>query len=228
MNSTYDNLDDILIFDDIISSEYQDWLLKTVDNKELLWARSDSIVSQDPKLHNDSRNGFANVRSLYYIEDGGLDLITMEEYGEIRAKDIPLLNCFFPLLLKFVRPLNIKTLMRLRLRVTPAMGTNQIQLPHIDLFYPNSWNIIYYLNDTDGDTVIYDERSGDRNEMDLILSKNIWNIKKRVTPKKGRAVAFKGDLFHSSSYSKDKSRFIVNINVCENLTKPAENMLKYV
>ena len=55
------------------------------------------------------------------------------------------------------------------------------------------------------------------------LSKNIWNIKKRVTPKKGRAVAFKSDLFHSSSYSKDKSRFIVNINVCENLIKPAEH-----
>ena len=222
---TYNNLDDIVIFDNIISTEYQDWLLKLVDSREMLWNRSDAIVTTDSKFHNDSRNGFANTRSLY---QGKLDLTTMDEHGETETKETSLLNCFFPLLFQFVQPLNIKFLMRMRVRVTPAMGTNQIQLPHIDCLTSNTWNIIYYLNDTDGDTVIYNERSKDLNESKLILSKDVWTIKNRVTPKKGRAVAFKGDLFHSSSHSKYEPRFIVNINVCENSTEPVKNMLKYI
>mgnify|MGYP001315877804 FL=1 len=222
---TYNNLDDIVIFDNIISTEYQDWLLKLVDSREMLWNRSDAIVTKDLKFHNDSRNGFANTRSLY---QGKLDLTTMDEHGETETKETSLLNCFFPLLFQFVQPLNIKFLMRMRVRVTPAMGTNQIQLPHIDCLTSNTWNIIYYLNDTDGDTVIYNERSKDLNESKLILSKDVWTIKNRVTPKKGRAVAFKGDLFHSSSHSKYEPRFIVNINVCENSTEPVKNMLKYI
>ena len=224
MRSTYDTLDDILVFDDFIPLEYQDWLLKLVDNREMLWTRADTVVTLDSKFRNDNRNGFANLRTLY---EGMLDLTTMEEY-EVGIKETSLLNCFFPLLFRFIQPLNVKFLMRMRVRVTPAMGTNQIQLPHIDCLTSNTWNIIYYLNDTDGDTVIYNERSNDLNESKSILTKDVWTVKDRITPKKGRIVAFKGDLFHSSSYSKDKSRFIVNINVCENLTEPEKNILKYV
>lgn len=48
-----------------------------------------------------------------------------------------------------------------------------------------------------------------------MVSKDTWTEKQRVTPKKGRAVAFKGDLFHSSSYPTKEPRLVVNINVSE-------------
>ena len=229
MKSTYDNLDDIIVFDDIIPPVYQDWLFNLIDRPSFLWSRCDAVVNENPKFLNDKRNGFANVCSLYHTE-GVLDLMTMEEQGDVKSKDTLLLNCFFPLLLQFIKPLNVKFLMRVRVRATPAMEENIIQLPHIDYLTPNTWNIVYYLNDTDGDTVIYNERSSDPHECESLLLKDVWTIKQRVSPKKGRAVAFKGDLFHSSSYSKDKSRFIVNINVCESFKKSekySQNMLKF-
>jgi hypothetical protein len=88
-------------------------------------------------------------------------------------------------------------------------------MPHIDSYVPNSWNVIYYLNDTDGDTIIYNERTQDAFEYPAMVDKDAWTEKQRITPKKGRAVAFKGDLFHSSSYSTLNPRLVVNINVSE-------------
>ena len=85
---------------------------------------------------------------------------------------------------------------RIKIKATPAMGTNQIQLPHTDQLTPNSWNVIYYFNDTDGDTIIYNERTNNIDQRNHLLSKDLWTIKQRVSPKKGRAVAFKGDMFH--------------------------------
>ena len=145
-------------------------------------------------------------------------------YGDDEIYHVKILNCIFPLIFEFIEPLNINFMTRIKIKATPAMGINQIQLPHIDQFTPNSWNIIYYFNDTDGDTVIYNERAKSVDQMEYLLSKDVWTIKQRVSPKKGRAVAFKSDLFHSASCSKNKPRFILNINLSE---KVNQNFIKY-
>ena len=224
MKSTYDSLEDIIIFDNFISPSYQDWLFDTVNSKSFLWSRDDNSVSHIIEDFNDKRNGFANVCNLFV---GKLDLKAFE-CKDVKYENAILLNCFFPLIFEFIEPLNINFLTRIKIKATPAMGINQIQLPHIDQFYPNSWNIIYYFNDTDGDTVIYNERANSVDQERFLLSKDVWTIKQRVSPKKGRAVAFKGDLFHSASYPKDKSRFILNINLSENYEEEvSQNFLEY-
>ena len=68
---------------------------------------------------------------------------------------------------------------------------------------------IYYVNDSDGDTIIYNEK-----EKFEDLSK--YTIKERISPKKGRIVLFSGEWVHSASipsYNHPK-RIIINYNVC--------------
>jgi len=224
MKSTYDNLEDIMVFDNIISPAYQDWLYNIVNSNSFLWNRQDITVIDEEKYLNDKRNGFANIHNLF---EGELDLKTFN-CKDVIHHNIKIINCFFPLLFEFIEPLNINFISRIRIKAYPAIGTNQIQLPHVDQVTPNTWNVIYYFNDTDGDTVIYNERAKSVDQMEYLLSKDVWTIKQRVSPKKGRAVAFKGDLMHSASYPKNKSRFILNINLSENPeSEVSQNCLKY-
>ena len=227
MKSTYDSLEDIIVFDDVISLAYQDWLLKKVDSPSFNWRRSDQAVNTSAKFFGDTRNGFMNTCPIFV---GNFNLITFEEESRENNFHHPdgLLNCFFPLLLEFAEPLGVKSLKRMRINAIPAMGNNDIRFPHVDYIRPNFWNVIYYFNDTDGDTVIYNERSNSVDQHDFLLSKDVWTIKQRVSPKKGRAVAFKGDLFHSASCPKNKSRLVLNINFSEKCgDEVSQNFLKY-
>ena len=230
MKSTYDSLEDIIIFDNLISPAYQDWLFNMVNSDAFLWTRDDTSVSHNIEYLNDKRNGFADICFLF---QGKMDLTSFKFFRHHLYEDggihhIKILNCIFPLIFEFIEPLNVNLMSRIKIKATPVMGTNQIQLPHIDQVTPNSWNIIYYFNDTDGDTVIYNERAKSEDQKNFLLSKDVWTIKQRVSPKKGRAVAFKGDLFHSASYPKDKSRFILNINLSENCEgEVSQNFFKY-
>ncbi len=224
MKSTYDSLEDIIIFDNLISPAYQDWLYNIVSSHSFLWNRQDITVIDEEKYLNDKRNGFANICCLF---EGKFDLISFK-CGDDEIHNKKLIDCFFPLIFEFIEKLNVNSMSRIRIKAYPAIGTNQIQLPHVDQLTPNTWNVIYYFNDSDGDTVIYNERSKSVDQMEYLLSKDVWTIKQRVSPKKGRAVAFKGDLFHSASYPKYKSRFILNINLSENYErKVSQNFLEY-
>ena len=107
-------------------------------------------------------------------------------------------------------------LMRMRINCVPAMFNNVTQLPHIDSYVPDSWNVIYYMDDSDGDTVIYNERTLNDYDYNKYLKEDNFTEKVRVTPKKGRAVAFKGDLFHASTTPSKTWRPVVNINISLN------------
>jgi hypothetical protein len=76
-------------------------------------------------------------------------------------------------------------------------------IPHTDAGSNNYKTLLYYVNDSDGDTIIFNESES---------SKEL-TIKERITPKKGRMVLFNGDLLHASSNPiKNDLRCVVNIN----------------
>ena len=72
---------------------------------------------------------------------------------------------------------------RLRWGMTTTLNKIHKHDPHIDMLLPHKV-ILFYLNDSDGDTYFYD------NEHKIIDS---------VTPKENRAVLFDGSILHSSS-----------------------------
>lgn len=75
--------------------------------------------------------------------------------------------------------------------------------PHTDSSSVPGESLLYYVNDSDGDTFLFNEKRGN-NFDDLSLNK-------RISPKKGRSLYFDSDYFHASSCPK-KSNFRVVIN----------------
>lgn len=81
--------------------------------------------------------------------------------------------------------------------------------PHVDSTNKDMWSMIIYMNDSDGDTIFFKERYDG-------TTKEQATIDKRITPEKGKAVIFKGDIFHASSNPiVNKKRIVLNVNfVC--------------
>lgn len=107
-------------------------------------------------------------------------------------------------------------LVRGRLFLQLPIDENQIGEYHVD-FQQDHYTMIYYVNDTDGDTVF--SRYNDKDfpseltekEKFSIVNKDLW-VEKRVTPKKGRCVIFDGRIYHASSTPTIDDRFVLNYN----------------
>jgi hypothetical protein len=98
--------------------------------------------------------------------------------------------------------LNLKNILRIKsnLQTQHSCNTeNTINYPHVDFDNIPHYVLIYYVNDSDGDTILIDEN---------------FNIFKRITPKKGNFLLFDGKILHTGSHPiKSNSRVIININL---------------
>ena len=90
---------------------------------------------------------------------------------------------------------------------------NRQDRPHIDQPNPH-YAAIYYVNDADGDTYIYDKQYNPN--VDPAYFPNVdpssLPVLKRISPKKGRLVIFNGLYYHSSSQPEHTARCIINFN----------------
>ena len=98
---------------------------------------------------------------------------------------------------------------------TRTPNKEYIHAPHVDFKYdyPHIACIIY-MNDSDGDTIIFNETSENYSTEKLDkTSIDDLTIKKRVQPKKGRVLLFDGSLIHTgcSPYN-NKNRILLNSN----------------
>ena len=76
--------------------------------------------------------------------------------------------------------------------------------PHIN-FHEKHFSMIYYVSDSDGDTIIYNEKEKSKS----------YTIKERVSPKQGRVVLFDGALFHTDEEPKEGRRCIVRYDLVD-------------
>lgn len=109
--------------------------------------------------------------------------------------------------------ITIDRLLRVRIRKTlqfPTHKKDNHNMPHTD--FPNEqkyYSLIYYPEDTDGDTVFFKGNKQSKEYSNMINSINGELV--RVQPKKGRFIFFDGSVIHSGnnpiSYNK---RVVVN------------------
>ena len=85
----------------------------------------------------------------------------------------------------------------------PIKERGEPDLPHIDIMDKNHIVGLYYVVDSDGDTIIYNERKESKT----------YTIKQKVTPKQGRIVIFDGGLYHTAEQPLNNTRCIVNYNI---------------
>lgn len=81
---------------------------------------------------------------------------------------------------------------------TPIVDDDRVGTPHVDRQTPH-FVCLYYVNDSDGDTVFFEDENSD-------------NIIHRVSPKKNRAILFKGHLYHAATWPSKSPRCTININ----------------
>ena len=109
---------------------------------------------------------------------------------------------------KKLRPVQVRSFLQLSLN-KKFLGKEKIDTPHIDLDIPHTV-YLYYVNDCDGDTVLYNYKSKDKK--DIPIFEDIKELK-RITPKQGRVVVFDGRYWHTAEQPTKGTRTIVNFDM---------------
>ena len=116
-------------------------------------------------------------------------------------------HLFLPMLKKVCRTMNIKNINVLQgrsfLQFPLNLKDRSVDTPHIDIYDKEHLVALYYVCDSDGDTIIYNERE----------ELGTYTIKQKVTPKQGRMVLFDGSLYHTAEQPLNNVRCVVNYNL---------------
>lgn len=86
--------------------------------------------------------------------------------------------------------------------------------PHVDFYEPHNV-ALYYVNDSDGDTVVFNETSDEVGiqQSARYANENRFTELKRISPRKGRMVFFDGRRYHASMHPRvHQSRIVVTFN----------------
>jgi hypothetical protein len=111
---------------------------------------------------------------------------------------------------------NVDELIRIRCSVTEIGHDHFVGGPHVDTNTPHM-TALFYLNDSDGDTIMYKEKYDPSKGVDQYeyYEKYIKTptVEKTVTPEKNKMFWFDGLQYHSSNSPTNTSkRFIINVN----------------
>jgi hypothetical protein len=187
-----------------IANQIEEFLLVGETLGRIPWYCCQNTVSKEQQERYKKQFKFSSKIADYDIVEKYFFNISAFSYNEKQSKAevcaYPILDQIKPLqdyiaLSVFNSPIKL-----MRLYINMFLHTNiknAIAHPHIDSNFENSVSCIYYVNDSTGDTVIFDD--------DL-------NVMEKITPKKGTGVIFNSNLLHAGCYPNDENtpRVIIN------------------
>ena len=166
------------------------------DNKDILWhaLKSTTDISQYPKI--DSNITISEDEQ--YVHAASFNDTKMSDIHDI-GKDI---------LQTFAKKhgIEVKEVLRIKANILNKTDKqNHIHPPHVDMTIPHMV-LLYYVNDSDGDTIIFHQKHS--SDQDPVLTVN-----RSISPKAGSAIMFDGLTYHSSSSPQyTEERIVININ----------------
>lgn len=131
--------------------------------------------------------------------------------GEHSRDDI--FNLMLPLVYQIPAStgLAINKLHRMRLGLLLNNKKSDHDEPHVDYDFPH-YTACYYLNDSEGDTVIFDQQFEEDEEGNVGIHE-VYTIKHRCSPEKGKICIFDGSHYHASSKpTRDIPRVVLTLN----------------
>ena len=201
-------IDNIYVFDDIIEKPYQELIKETlmggdkpptIDTVEeaFPWYYTSDITDNSHEGPFQGRFGFSHQ---YVNPEEGI------------VSDFH--NLFSGLIKNSCKKLKIKKIDILQGRSFLSTPTNipkdEVDTPHVDMVAPH-FVMLYYVRDSDGDTIIYNEKTKfDGCAPDPKIN---YTIKKKVSPKQGRVVLFDGRHYHTAEQPNHNLRCIVNYDL---------------
>ena len=191
---------EILVIDDFIDLEYQeeikDHLMgqSEINGEQFPWYYIDDVTA----AYEDGNQGRPCLSHVYVDlnDDNSSEIIS--NFHELF---IPLLeySCHY-LNMPSAKILQGRSFMQFPLN----LKSKDADTPHIDLDEGFEHTVVlYYVVTSDGDTVIYNERT----------ESDTYTVKQRVTPKQGRVVIFDGAQYHTALQAVNKIRCIANYNL---------------
>lgn len=183
---------DTVELEDVIPRLYQDQIEAELTSENMAWhfrlepGRTVSVLGASGGEA--SYSGFTNT--VFHVENAA------GPPSPITALLLPLLFAFCD---KTKKP--FKQLLRIRLGLYPRIMVDAAHHPHVDFYHPH-YNALYYVNDADGDTVLYEETFDQVTKAMLpgYLREDRFTVAKRVTPRKGKMVGFEGKQYHASMH----------------------------
>ena len=193
----------IYVFDDIIDLDLQEEIKNVLVsdyvyyNQPFPWYYVDDITVSFNDPNSQRRSGFTHE----YVEYEGKEKSTGKQLSRFHNLFLPILkNACLKMEIKDVNVLQGRSFLQLPLN----LKNRDVDTPHRDIYdRDNFFVVLYYVCDSDGDTIIYNETK----ESDQ------YTIKQRVTPKQGRVVIFDGLLMHTAEQPLNNTRCIVNYNL---------------
>ena len=193
-------LDKIYVFDDIIDLDYQNKIKKKLLGEEKFpWYYIEDVSSSDSG--NQKRGGFTHG----YVNEDGIE----SDYHYL----------FLDLIKKSCSKIKVKEvnaiLGRSFLQLPSNIKKQDVDTPHTDIPVDH-FVMLYYVCDSDGDTIIYNEKCSNLNEFNNnlnVVEKTHFSIQRKVTPKQGRVVLFNGRLYHTAEQPNHNVRCIVNYDL---------------
>ena len=191
---------EILVIDDFIDIEYQEEIKDhlmgqaEINGEQFPWYYIDDVTA----AYEDGNQGRPGLSHVYVDLNDDNSSEVISNFHELF---IPLLeySCHY-LNMPSAKILQGRSFMQFPLN----LKSKDADTPHIDLDEGHEHTVVlYYVVTSDGDTVIYNERT----------ESDIYTVKQKVTPKQGRVVIFDGGLYHTAQQALRQIRCIVNYNL---------------
>ena len=191
----------IKTLDNLVPVSIQNRFIERLTSENFSWYYFNNIIygHDNKKIINPNiTKTFAFVHTLF------------DEHG-INSDDYDL---FSTILNFFVvrEKVKIKDMIRVRIRKTFRIKNHSIEkynVPHIDVKDHLPYKtLLYYVDNSDGDTVFFKNKLTENTYLDAEAEEY-----KRISPKKGRAIYFDGDIYHSGNCPVDyNERTIINFD----------------
>ena len=191
----------IIILDDVVDIETQNEIESAIFSAETQWTFGRTIFyhSQPEVTKEKQKTVMGFSKSLHSTPDNysapDLGIYTKPLYAaaeKINAK--------------------ISSLLTARIQIQlPLNRQEKYGIPHIDGIREFPYLVaVYYVNDSDGDTVLFKQTTYDTSPDDV--KNNLIDIETTVPYKKGRIVIFDGGIYHASGKPTTDVRCIINYN----------------
>lgn len=193
----------ILTIDNVVSKKLADEIEKYALSQEPKWELDHHTI--DPKFNVKSENSveFIQFRSIIKHFKDVLNQKAYRYVQEIMTNAVNKSGVFG------------EDPFRAKLNILPKYEKTKdlrFNTPHVDAAIDH-YVFLYYVNDSDGDTFLFEETS-DRHRMEEAWKFKDFKIKERVSPKKNRLLIFDGKYYHTSSHPINNDiRCVINIDV---------------
>jgi len=185
---------DITVIDNLLDKQDQEHIEKFMTGDEFPWFFSQAgyyntttFVTEETK-HLIENN--PNIKE-YFV----LSHTTFDERGTVSSFNEPCVKILESVVKEKYNLLRIKCNLSTKIE---SFKSHEHNIPHTDFQIDNCKTMLYYVNDSDGDTFFYN---------------NSGTVIKKVSPKKGRAIVFDSNILHAGSHpSKSEKRLTINYN----------------